>query len=272
MRIYGVDFTSAPGSRKPITLIACTMEQDVLSLESYQELADFTAFEDFLRLPGPWLAALDFPFGLPRKLLINLAWPLEWSAYVERIAGLGKARFEQTLTSYRQTRAAGDKHHLRTTDRLAGACSPMMLHRVPVAKMFFQGSTRLLSSHASILPVRPTTDARIILEGYPSLVARAFIGRQSYKSDERVHQTEEKLFARQRLLDALCSPALSLVYGLYLNVSPEACQWLVSDPAADYLDALLCAIQAAWASKQSDYGIPANCDRAEGWIIDAHLL
>ena len=240
-------------------------------MENYRELIDFPAFEDFLRSPGPWLAALDFPFGLPRKLLTNLDWPLEWPAYVAHIAQLGKVRFEQILTTYRQARPAGDKHHLRATDRLAGACSPMMLHRVPVAKMFVQGAPRLLRSEASILPVRPTTDSRIVLEGYPSLIARAFIGRQSYKSAERAGQAQERQLARQRLLDALCSPALSAEYNLSLDLPPALRQQFIADPLADYLDALLCAIQAGWASSQPGYGIPVDCDKAEGWIVDAHM-
>lgn len=268
MHIYGLDFTSAPNPRKPITIVSCNFDQYRLQVESCHALTSFTAFEAFLRTPGPWLAAFDFPFGLPRKLLVNLGWPLSWSAYVQHIAALGKAGFEQALTTYRQSRAAGDKHHLRATDRLAGACSPMMLHRVPVAKMFFQGATRLLLSEVSVPPTRPTSDPRIVLEGYPALVARRFIGRQSYKSDERARQSQEQLFARQQLLAALCSPVLLAEYGLSLDLPPTGLrQKLLTDPMGDYLDALLCAIQAAWAATQPGYGLPADCDEAEGWIV-----
>ena len=205
---------------------------------------------------------------MPRKLLVNLGWPLSWFAYVQHIADLGKAGFEQALTTYRQSRPAGDKYHLRATDKLAGACSPMMLHRVPVAKMFFQGATRLLHSDVSVLPMRPNSDPRIVLEGYPALVARRCIGRQSYKSDERAKQSQQQLLARRRLLDALCSPTLLTTYGLSLDLSPELRQQFIADPMGDYLDALFCAIQAAWAATQPEYGIPADCDVAEGWIVD----
>lgn len=43
--------------------------QDILSLVSFQD------FEAFLHADGPWLTALDFPLGQPRKLLANLDWP-----------------------------------------------------------------------------------------------------------------------------------------------------------------------------------------------------
>ena len=46
---------------------------------------------------------------------------------------------------------------------------------------------------------------------------------------------------------------------------------LIDDPTADLLDAVLCAVQAAWASAQPDYGIPPHCERAEGWIVDPVL-
>src|SRR5207237_1560632 len=91
-------------------------------------------FEAFLHTEGPWRAALDFPFGQPRKLIANLGWPESWEGYMHLISSMSKQTFEQTLQNYRENRASGDKQHLRTTDALAGAISPMMLHRVPVGK------------------------------------------------------------------------------------------------------------------------------------------
>jgi hypothetical protein len=42
----------------------------------------------------------------------------------------------------------------------------------------------------------------------------------------------------------------------------------IADPSGDMLDAVLCAVQTAWACAQPDYGIPAECPPAEGWIVD----
>ena len=49
---------------------------------------------------------------------------------------------------------------------------------------------------------------------------------------------------------------------------------LVRDPAADALDSVLCAVQAAWAysRREEDWGIPPECDPNEGWILDPALL
>jgi hypothetical protein len=272
MKIFGFDFTSAPGRKKPITYAACNRENDLLHVKEILRLYNFEEFEAFLHSDGPWIAALDFPFSQPRKLLRNLGWPEIWENYIRLISSLGKGGFEEALTRYRESRPAGDKQHYRMTDILADARSPMMLHRVPVGKMFFQGATRLLRSDVSILPCHPRGDSRIVVEGYPALVARKWIGKRSYKSDEREKQTVDKKVARQQIVDGLRSDALQNFYGVTIDLSDAMALVLVEDPMGDLLDALLCAVQAGWAYRQRDkgYGIPLECDSAEGWIVDPY--
>ena len=273
MHIFGLDFTSAPSSRKPITCAMGALHHTTMLLQDTFALTTFAAFEAFLRRDGPWLAAFDFPFGQPRKLFTNLQWPQTWEGYVQYVAALGKDGFEETLTHYQNSRPVGDKQHTRSTDALAGARSPMMLHRVPVGKMFFQGAPRLLASGVSILPCRPNGTNTLAFEGYPALVARHFIGKTSYKSDERKKQTREQQVARQRIVDGIRSLALAETYGITLVLSDEQATRLVLEPMGDALDAVLCAVQAAWAYTQREcgYGIPTTCDAVEGWIIDPKL-
>ena len=63
MKVYGIDFTSRPSRRKPLTCIEC--EFDGATLRAGPQLAwrDFGEFEAALRRPGPWIAGIDFPFG-----------------------------------------------------------------------------------------------------------------------------------------------------------------------------------------------------------------
>ncbi len=274
MKIYGFDFTSAPGPRKPITCAVCDLLEGTLKLHTCVKLYNFAEFEAFLNSVGPWLAALDFPFGQPGKLISRLGWPETWEGYVQLVATVGKQSFEHTLTQYCASRPPGDKHHLRVTDVRAASRSPMMLHRVPVAKMFFQGAPRLLASGVNILPSRPTNDSRIVIEGYPALVVRRLLGNRAYKSDERVKQTADKVVARQAILQRLCSPELLDDYSCTLEIPETLAEALIEDPMADSLDALLCAIQAAWAYSQRNngYGIPPFCDPLEGWIVDPAVL
>ena len=41
---------------------------------------------------------------------------------------------------------------------------------------------------------------------------------------------------------------------------------LVADPAGDFLDAVICALQAGHAGLQPRYGLPCDLDPLEGWI------
>ena len=273
MNIYGLDFTSAPSRRKPITCACCELEKTSLIVKTCLRLPTFEDFEAFLRTEGPWLAALDFPFGQPRKLITNLGWPETWEGYMHLISSMSKQAFEQTLQNYQENRPPGDKQHLRTTDALAGAISPMMLHRVPVAKMFFQGATRLFKSEISILPCRPTRDGRIVVEGYPALVARKLIGKRGYKSDERGKQTFDKAMARREIVKGLRSGMLVKEYGLAVLMTDEMAERLAEDAMGDELDAVLCAVQAGWAylERENGYGISRGCDGGEGWIVDPFI-
>lgn len=273
MRIFGLDFTSAPSIRKPITCATCMLHETRLTVESCLLIATLDAFEAWLCQPGPWLAALDFPFGQPRQLLTRLGWPLTWSKYIQLVGAMDKATFEKTIQDYQDSRLAGDKQHMRVTDKLTGSRSPMMLHRVPVGKMFFQGAPRLLASGVSVLPCHPQYTERIVVEGYPALVARRWSGKQSYKSDERAKQTPEQRAIRQRIVDGIRSPSLQDMYGVQLYLADEQAQELIEEPMGDELDAVLCAIQAAWAYTQRDanYGIPTMSDAIEGWIVDPSL-
>jgi hypothetical protein len=53
-----------------------------------------------------------------------------------------------------------------------------------------------------------------------------------------------------------------------LDLSRDQADACISDASGDTLDAVLCAVQAAWASSQPEYGIPPGCDPLEGWIVD----
>jgi hypothetical protein len=177
------------------------------------------------------------------------------------------------LTEYRQAREPGDKHHRRETDRLARSQSPMTLYGVPVAKMFFRGVPLLERCRVNIIPCRPLNKDRYAVEAYPALVARRYIGKSKYKSDDRRHQTAEREDARRRLLEILQGPRLAQDFGLQLDLPDALTEEFVADASADRLDGLLCSLQAAWSWQRRDrnYGIPAGIDPLEGWIVDPGL-
>ncbi|HWI44535.1 MAG TPA: DUF429 domain-containing protein [Rubrobacter sp.] len=273
MRIYGLDFTSAPGRRKPLIVLCCALEGDSLRVEDSETLTDFGGFEDFLQRRGPWVCGMDFPFGQPRSLVAALGWPESWEAYVGEVGALPKEAFEDKIRADMDKRPAGRKWRYRLADRRSGSSSAMMLFRVPVGKMFYQGAPRLLASGVRVEPCRRNGDERVAVEAYPAVVARRFLGRTAYKRDG-VPDTPERRFARETLLAGLESAVLREVYGFAVEMDARWRDEFVQDPSADALDSLLCAVQAAWAYEKRDegYGIPTECDLDEGWILDPALL
>jgi hypothetical protein len=271
MRIYGLDFTSAPHKAKPITCAACDFDGDRLRVRAFDTFTDFAGLETFLQRPGPWGAGFDFPFGQPAELVHNLQWGETWADYVGRIGRMSKHDFVAAITAYCAARQPGNKHHYRHTDSLAGSCSPMMLYGVPVGRMFYQGAPRLLASGASVIPCHPTGSDRVAVEAYPALVARRWIEKRSYKTDAKRKQTLEQAAARRAVVDGLCSKCRN-EYGFPLDLTWDQTAKCISDPSGDTLDAVLCAVQAAWAfTKRPEYGVPPECDPLEGWIVDPSL-
>ena len=268
MKILGIDFTSRPSRRKPITCIYCTLDDSALRTQSFEEWPSYESFEAALANPGPWIAGIDFPFGQARRFVETIGWPPSWAAYVHHAGQLGRTGFREALNSYKQNRIAGDKEHRRATDETAGSISPQKLYGVPVGLMFFEGAPRLLASGVTIPHLHDGDPQRIAIEAYPGVLARQLIGRRSYKNDTRKKQTADQHEARRELLQAVCKEAPQRY-----DFSIDAPDSLGDDPGADHLDALLCAVQAAWAWRQRDnrFGAPETIDRLEGWIADPHL-
>lgn len=264
MNLYGIDFTSRPRRDKPITCLHCTFDDSRLTAGDIESLPDFAAFEIALGRSGPWIAGIDFSFGQSRKFVETIGWPQDWEAYVRYAESLGRDGFRDTLTAYRNGRPKGDKEHRRKTDIAAGSISPQKLYGVPVGLMFFEGAPRLIHADVTIPHLREGDPGRIVVEAYPGVLARALIGRRSYKTDTKKKQTAVQAEARHEILKSLTSSALSSKLGF----SIAADHALADDPTGDELDALLCAVQAAWswASRTQGFGATAPIDLLEGWI------
>jgi hypothetical protein len=266
MTVFGIDFTSAPSRRKPISCVECRLDGTTLRFVALHLWPDFEGFTSFLASPGPWIAGLDFPFGQSRRFIETIGWPQDWEGYVGHVASMSRASFVAALTDYRTPRAAGDKEHRREVDKATGAISPQKLFGVPVGLMFYEGARRLLASDIHIPLLRPGDRSRIVVEAYPGVRVREMIGRRSYKNDDRARQTADQLAARREVLAQLLSRDPEAPHGLQIT----APMTLADDPSGDALDALICAVQAAWATLQPDgrFGIPAGADPLEGWICD----
>src|SRR3546814_4568824 len=100
MHIIGIDFTSRPCRRKPITAAYCRLEESTLVAENQEEWPDFSYFESALVRPGPWIAGIDFPFGQSRRFVETIGWPQTWADYVHHAGNLGRVGFREVLNAY----------------------------------------------------------------------------------------------------------------------------------------------------------------------------
>jgi len=262
-----VDFTCAPRAAKPITVASGFLQHKSLRLEGVERLPSFAAFEAFLQRPGPWIGGFDFPFSLPRELVKDLGWPTAWRSLVAHCAAMTRQELRAVLDAYRATRPVGRKYAHRATDLPAGSSSPMKLVNPPVALMFHEGARRLLAAKVCVPHLARNSSSKIALEAYPGLLVRKQLGiRESYKSDTRRDHTPARLAARRRVVQALRE---GRPLGIDLKIKPALGKPLVDDGSGDLLDAVICAVQAAWAAGEPNYGIPATAPRGEGWIISA---
>jgi hypothetical protein len=236
-----------------------------VALESLRLLPDFDALAQWLRTPGPWVAAFDFPFGLPRELVLQLGWPLTWPELIAHYAALSREQIRASFSAFCAARPAGGKFAHRACDRPAGSSPSMKWVNPPVAYMLHAGAPLLLASGAHLPGLHEGDRSRVALEGYPGLLARELIGTRSYKSDAR--QDEPRRQARIALVDALEQGRTRLTLRLLLSATQRDA--LIDDPGADRLDAVLCLMQATWSVAQPNFGLPACIDPIEGWIATA---
>ena len=266
MKIIGIDFTSRPTKFKPLTCALCDFHDGVLLVNKLLEWSSYKEFEQFLISAGPWVAGIDFPFGQSRKFIENINWPRNWPDYVCLIGKMGRDEFRSILNEYRADRPYGDKEHKRATDIAAGSISPQKLYGVPVGLMFFEGAPRLLQAGVTLPGILDGDPERLVFEAYPGVLVRRLIGRRSYKQDNPKKETWDQLKARGEILNKIQdnSGIKDLDIMVELNIT------INNDTNGDKLDAVLCAIQAAWAwkNRNNKFGEPNFVDEAEGWIAD----
>jgi hypothetical protein len=264
--LHGVDFTSAPRKQKGITIATGRLDGDAFTLHSLTTLHDFAAFAAWLRQPGPWLGGFDFPFSFPRELITLLGWPTHWPSLIRQLSTMERSQLRDAFKAVCDARPVGSKFIHRACDLPAGSSSPMKWVNPPVAYMLHAGAPLLLDANVSIPGMHDGDVSRIALEAYPGLVARG-ITRASYKNDATAMQTPERLAVRLQIVKALEAGAYT--QGIKLDAGHFRRQ-LIDDGSGDLLDAVLCALMAAWAWQRRDnhYGLPTH-DGLEGWIVGA---
>ncbi len=279
MQIIGCDFSSSPSKRKPVVVAVSesspAMEGKgarqpqrcvLLKIEQFDTLE---AWSQWLELQSSWVGGFDLPFGLPRELVETLHWPTEWFACMQHYAKLSRADIRSIFKAFCDARPTGAKFAHRATDTPAGSSPSMKWVNPPVAYMLHAGVSRLIDAGCLFPGLHPGNANKVALEAYPGLLAREILGQRSYKSDDKAKQTPERLIARKDLITALEFGQTRL--GIRLKLTHAQRDLLVEDAKGDSLDAVLCLLQAAWATGQGapHYGLPQDIDPLEGWIVTA---
>ncbi|WP_370262869.1 DUF429 domain-containing protein [Limnobacter sp.] len=293
-RLFGIDFSSSPSKRKPIAVAVAQWNGAVLQVDELWSLPTLNEFLHLLntgepahatgrsadqihQLGLPFVAAIDMPFGLPRKLVDGLQWPgagrtdfSAWCDLMQHYCAMSREQIRATFKAWCDARPAGHKFAHRACDGPAGSSPSMKWVNPPVAYMLHAGAPLLMRSGVHIPGMQKGDAARVALEAYPGYLARQILNRASYKSDDKNKDTPDRRQARTELLNAVEE---GMLLGIRVQVRPYLRPKLLEDAKADHLDALLCCLLAAWAFKQRQlrqdmhYGMPARIDPVEGWIV-----
>lgn len=267
--LAGIDFSCNPSRRKPVTVALGRLSGSVLKLARLEAHATLDAFSAWLATPGPWLGAFDFPFGLPRRFIEAHALGASCEQVVRTVRARCTTRMQwrRFIDDWGNTQPPGHRLLHRRTDTAApGVCStsPLQTRYVPVGFMYYEGVARLVDADVTLPQMRAGDPSRVAVEGYPGLLAHELIGRRSYKNTDE----PGRLIARKDMLEMLeqGNPAR---FGMRLRFTHAQRDQVIDDPSGDRLDALLCLVQAAWASTRPGFGLPAGIDPLEGWIVSA---
>jgi len=269
--VLGVDFTSAPRPRKPLTVAEGRLlgrsRDPVYRVQAIRELDSLAAFDGLLREPREWIGGFDLPFGQPRPLIEHQGWPTDWLHFVRFYCAEPRDRLRDVFRRWCAGRPAGDKFAWRATDKPAGSSPAMRWTNPPVAWMMHAGIGRMVAAGLAFpahrVAGRGAARGRIALEAYPGFTARQAC-RRSYKSDTRARQTLERRANRRAILAALVAGTAGL--DVRLEVPAAVGRRMLADGAGDLLDAAICGLQAAHAALRPRYGLPRGLDPLEGWI------
>ena len=266
--LAGIDFSCNPSRRKPVTVALGHLNAAVLTLDALDAHPTLSGLSAWLATPGPWLGAFDFPFGLPRAFVAanTLGESCEQLIRAVRERCLSRMEWRRFIDTWGNTQPKGKRLlHRHTDTALPGikSTSPLQTRYVPVGFMYYEGMALLIDAGVTLPQMRVGDATRVAVEGYPGLLASELIGRRSYKNKDE----PDRLIARKDMLEALERGRTRL--GLRLRLSHAQRDNVIADASGDRLDAVLCLVQAAWASTRPNFGLPAQIDPLEGWIVSA---
>ncbi len=249
MVIHGVDFTSRPSNRKPIT-VASAESHRVVALRSFSSLDGFEAWLH----SATGVVGIDAPFGYPIELCIDVFESRNWIEIASELSSFGPkdriAPLAARVETFRNARPPGDKEPKRLTDRESKSASAMKFFQPPVGRMAARLLPILLRTTHNVLPVRPSSSPVTIVEIYPAKWVRENGEGAAYKDRPDSENARRALLGKTRF-----------------EFSAEIEARVLNDKQGDMMDAIIACQQVAdWLES----GSPMRVDdqiQLEGWII-----
>ena len=121
--LLGVDFTSAPRKKKPISCAWGSLQAGALVLERFEACDSFESYIALLKRESTWLGGFDMPFGLPREFVAEQGWPSTWMGYTKAALALSRQELVARCRAYAAVRPVGQKLAYRATDKSARSSS-----------------------------------------------------------------------------------------------------------------------------------------------------
>ena len=267
--ITGVDFSGARSDTNTWIARGQLDGEGTLSLDSVQRIRRAELGDLLPQIPTPAVAALDFPFGVPRRFAEHLgvvspchAMPDLWDV----VAAMGIDDFigqrNRFVAEHGEPRRAGDLKYHRESYSPLHRVNPNML------PMTFHGIRLLHHWHLEqprrwhVPPLKPggaPAEAITLLELMPGALLRSIgLPYKGYKKGQRARQLRDEI---------LVSLAAKSGVGID-NLSDVQSDCREND---DCLDAVVAAVgAAAWALDPARFHHPIEDElpdaRLEGWI------
>ncbi|WP_027718062.1 DUF429 domain-containing protein [Desulfovirgula thermocuniculi] len=259
-RIWGVDFSGAADAGRRIWIARgeavggalhvtrCFRAEDLTGAGGERSLI-FAALRDFIARQRDCAVGLDFPFGLPQRLVKEES----WEEFVLSFPGCyaGPEEFRQKCLE-----AAGGKELKRVGEQRCRA--PFSPYNLRLYRQTYYGIREVLhplvkEGLACVLPVQEARPwVPWLVEVCPAATLKAQDLYLPYKG-----RGKEREKARAAILEALEGRGVLAVRG-------EVKELAVRDAGGDALDSILCALAAWWAV--NGCGNEEGACRLEGWV------
>lgn len=209
--VWGVDFSGAKDAGKKIWIAGGEVREDVLHIESCQPAREMPGFEvhrddcmkglcDFVGRQGEGVIGLDFPFGLPKKVVQEKTWEEFLRAFPGRYPDAEKFRNDCRA-------AAGGRELRRSTDTQCQ--SPFCAYNLRLYRQTYYGIRDFIGPVVSrglacVLPMQTPVPGRPwVLEICPASTLKREMFYFSYKDKRKGGSLRETRLAILECIEEL---------------------------------------------------------------------